>query len=77
MPLGTNGMVPSLSLNYNSRMGNGVAGWGWNVSGLSVISRVGKDLLHDNDVQGVTYDADDNFAFDGQRLLGSMEIMVL
>src|SRR5438876_11007167 len=34
VPSGTAGMVPSLSLEYDSQSGNGIAGVGWSVAGL-------------------------------------------
>lgn len=65
---GTHGMVPDLSIAYNSHGGNGLLGQGWNLSGLSVIARTGKDLYHDNKVGPVTYTNDDAFVLDGTRL---------
>ncbi|WP_444997342.1 RHS repeat-associated core domain-containing protein [Aliikangiella sp. IMCC44359] len=35
---GSAGMVPNLSVSYDSLAGNGIMGVGWNISGLSVIS---------------------------------------
>lgn len=67
-PPGTNGMKPDLSVSYNSQSGNGLLGMGWNISGLSVISRVSKDIQHDGKVAPVTYTYDDRFALDGTRL---------
>jgi hypothetical protein len=52
---GTNGMQPSISLVYNSQSSEGIAGLGWNLSGLSMISRAGKNFYHNGKVQAVTY----------------------
>ena len=67
-PPGIGGMTPSVSLVYNSQSGNGIAGWGWNVSGQSTISRTGKSYYYDQDAEGIKWDGTDNFNFDGQRL---------
>jgi len=67
-PPGTAGMQPSVSLVYNSQSGNGIAGYGWNIAGLSSITRVGHTIYHDGAVKGVDF-VDDHFALDGQRLI--------
>ncbi|MCF8258739.1 MAG: hypothetical protein K9J06_14380 [Flavobacteriales bacterium] len=69
LPPGTAGMVPSLSISYNSQGGNGLLGMGWNMGGLSAISRVPKTIYHDLAVRGVQLDADDIYALDGNRLV--------
>jgi hypothetical protein len=68
IPAGTNGMIPSISVNYNSQAGNGLLGQGWNLSGMSMITRAGKDFYHDGKVSPVTYTNDDVFMLDGSRL---------
>lgn len=68
-PLGTAGMVPSLSINYNSQAGNGLLGMGWNLAGISSITRVNKTLYHDNEVSAINYTASDRFALDDNRLM--------
>ena len=69
VPQGINGMQPDLSVVYNSQSGNGLLGWGWNIGGLSAITRVGSTMYHDNIVDGVDFDEFDRFALDGQRLV--------
>lgn len=69
VPPGINGVVPSIALSYNSQGGNGMAGYGWNVSGISVISRIPSTKYHDNYIDPVDFDAYDRFALDGQRLI--------
>jgi len=71
-PPGTAGMQPSLSLFYNSQSGNGIAGYGWNISGISAITRTGHTIYHDGIVEGIDFD-DDRFMLDGQRLIKTSE----
>ncbi len=69
---GTAGMVPSLSINYNSQAGNGLLGVGWSLSGLSAITRCPKTKLQDGIVTArapVTYTSADKYCLDGQRLV--------
>ena len=71
VPPGTNGVQPSLSLNYNSQSGSGLLGDGWSVGGIgSVITRCGKNIAEDSGtVHAVDYTSDDQLCFNGQRLL--------
>ena len=69
VPPGINGVVPQVALVYNSQGGNGMAGYGWNISGVSAITRIPRTKFHDGVVGGVNVDANDRFAFDGQRLV--------
>ena len=68
VPPGTDGVVPNLSISYNSNSGNSVLGNGWNIAGLSVISRSVKNIYYDGVVKAVDLTAEDRFALDGQRL---------
>ena len=69
LPPGVNNLVPKVSLAYNSQTGNGIAGWGWNINGISTISRVGTTLANDGFINGVDFQLDDRFALDGERLI--------
>lgn len=65
---GTNGMQPAVSVNYNSQASAGIAGYGWNITGLSMISRSGKNMYHNGSVQPVKYNTEDAFVLDGMWL---------
>lgn len=69
LPPGIDGFVPELGLLYNSQSTRGTAGYGWNIFGLSSVSRVGAAKYSDDRVGGVNFDLNDRFALDGQRLL--------
>lgn len=69
VPPGINGVVPQISLNYNSQSGVGQAGYGWNIGGLSMITRIPSTRFHDNIIDPVDFDSNDRFALDGQRLM--------
>ncbi|WP_340199036.1 FG-GAP-like repeat-containing protein [Ascidiimonas sp. W6] len=69
VPVGPAGIKPSIALSYSSQAGNGMAGFGWNVSGVSVISRIPSSKYHDGDIDPVDFDSSDRFAFDGQRMI--------
>ena len=62
---------PQVALSYNSQMGNSMAGYGWNVSGLSSISVSNKSIYYD----GVAAPVDLSnpsawvFSLDGTRLV--------
>ncbi|MBQ3239017.1 MAG: VCBS repeat-containing protein [Bacteroidaceae bacterium] len=69
VPAGVNGMQPNLALVYNSHSGYGLAGWGWDLAGISSIQRTGKTLYHDSIVERIKFDYTDNLLLDGERLL--------
>ncbi|MDY5320854.1 MAG: FG-GAP-like repeat-containing protein [Prevotella sp.] len=63
-------LTPEIGLSYNSQSaGYGLAGFGFNLTGISAITRVGHDLFHDGRLQGVTYGSSDNLLLDGKRLV--------
>jgi len=69
LPPGIKDVAPQIALTYSSSGNNGVAGYGWNISGISSINRIGtrKDL--DGIVKPINFDANDQFTLDGQRLI--------
>jgi hypothetical protein len=69
VPPGTAGMVPSLSLSYNSQSGNGLLGMGWQLEGLPSLGRCPRTIAQDGVRGGVNFDANDRFCLDGQRLM--------
>ncbi len=69
VPPGINGVTPQLALTYNSHSGDGMAGYGWSISGLSVITRIPATKFHDNIKDPVDFDNSDRFALDGKRLI--------
>src|SRR5207245_2344255 len=69
VPPGVAGMQPKLALSYSSQAGNGLLGVGWIVSGLSSIDRCRRTIIQDGVGIGVTYDANDRYCLDGQRLV--------
>lgn len=73
IPPGTNGLAPHLALVYSSQSGNGMAGYGWTVSGLSSITVCGSTFAQDNVNRGVSFASQstypNNFCLDGTRLL--------
>ena len=68
-PPGIQKVAPNINLVYVSGAGNGLAGYGWNISGMTAISRVGKNLEKDGISKGVQLDYSDYYSFNGQRLI--------
>jgi RHS repeat-associated protein len=73
VPQGINGIAPGISLEYSSTNGPGVAGYGWQISGISNITRGPSTYYHDGFVRGIKLDTDDKFYLDGQRLVRTGE----
>ncbi|MGQ8867403.1 RHS repeat-associated core domain-containing protein [Myroides sp. TSA_177.3] len=68
---GVNNFSPNLALAYNSQAGNGIAGYGWNISGLSSIVIGGKSKEIDGITIGAQHDGTDPYYLDGGRLLST------
>ena len=69
VPPGIAGMEPKLSLEYNSQANNSLLGVGWNLAGLSAITRCPATIATDGTRSSVNYATTDRFCLDGQRLV--------
>ncbi len=70
-PPGHAGPTPGISLEYSSSAiaQPGPYGAGWQLHGVSVISRCAATLVPDQFIQGVKYTAVDKLCLDGQRII--------
>ncbi|MDR7210609.1 FG-GAP-like repeat-containing protein [Flavobacterium piscis] len=70
VPAGINGVQPQISLDYNSQRGlKGTAALGWDIGGISTITKIPATKFHDGVIDPVDNDNLDRFALDGQRLI--------
>jgi RHS repeat-associated protein len=69
LPPGTNGMTPSLALEYRHRTRGGLLGVGWSIAGLSQITRCVRTVAQDGIAAPVQRTVADRFCLDGQRLV--------
>lgn len=69
LPPGIKSVAPQVNLIYSSNSTNGIAGYGWSLSGITSISRMGKNLDKDGVIKGIDLNYDDLFQFNGQRLV--------
>lgn len=68
IPKGSAGLEPTLTLTYSSTSGNGIAGYGWNIGGLSTIYNRSMNYFYDGYV-APTSDNTESFMLDGKRLI--------
>ncbi|WP_294298979.1 SpvB/TcaC N-terminal domain-containing protein [uncultured Chryseobacterium sp.] len=59
LPPGVKSVAPQINLSYTSGSGNSVAGYGWNIDGITAISRISKSIDKDNAVVGIQLDYSD------------------
>ena len=71
VPQGTNGVMPNLSIHYNSQRGNDILGMGWSLDGLSTISVVQSAWYSEGKTEEVQFDGTDRFAIDGNKLVAT------
>lgn len=69
LPPGIKSVAPQVGLVYNSGASNGIAGYGWNISGITSISRAGRNIEKDGEMKGVQLDYSDFYSFNGKRLI--------
>lgn len=69
LPPGVKSVAPQVNLVYTSGSGNGIAGYGWNLSGITSIARVGKNIDKDGKAEGISLTYNDYYSFNGQRLI--------
>jgi RHS repeat-associated protein len=68
VPPGRAGIEPNLSLQYSASRVNGQAGVGWQLAGLSQITRCPRNFALDAYAAPVNEDVSDHFCIDGKRL---------
>jgi RHS repeat-associated protein len=69
LPPGIMQVAPQIALTYSGASVHGMAGMGWDLVGISSISRVAPRLDLDGEILPVNYTATDRFMLDGQRLV--------
>jgi hypothetical protein len=69
VPPGTGGMAPVLTLSYSSYASNGLLGVGWQLDGIWGVGRCPRTVAQDGVRGGVSFNADDRFCLNGQRLI--------
>ena len=69
VPAGRRGIQPALALAYHSQRGNGLAGVGWSLSGLSEIRVCPTSLAADGEHRPPRFDGSDPLCLDGERLV--------
>ena len=66
---GTGGITPKLSVSYSSSTKSALLGYGFDLKGLSIVSRIPRNKFNDGTAGCVDFTANDRFALDGARLI--------
>ncbi|WP_165828262.1 RHS repeat-associated core domain-containing protein [Chryseobacterium phosphatilyticum] len=69
LPPGIKTVAPQVNLVYTSGSGNGIAGYGWTLMGITSISRMGRNIDKDKEAKEIKMDYSDYYSFNGQRLI--------
>ncbi|MDE7443101.1 MAG: hypothetical protein K2M65_02955, partial [Muribaculaceae bacterium] len=69
LPAGMNNYTPNLKLVYNSQNGYSVLGEGWDIDGISIISRCQRSIYYDGYTEGIKFDNNESFTLSGQKLI--------
>ncbi len=69
VPKGRRGLQPNLQLSYKSGSSNGWAGVGWDLDGVSSITRCAPSPGRHESVEGFNFDTEDKFCLNGQYLV--------
>lgn len=69
LPTAALDLGPNLELAYTSGTGTGIAGYGWNIKGITAIARLGKSIEKDGKIAGISLNYSDYYSFLGQRLI--------
>ena len=73
IPNGVNNLQPQISLDYSSSLGEGLAGIGWNIGGLSEICLVAPTYYNDGITPLNNYYIQYQYEIDGERLIATNE----
>lgn len=68
LPSAPGGMQPPVAINYASNRGNGIMGVGWNIAGLSSITRCRQSTESHGAEAPINLTSQDRFCLDGQPL---------
>ncbi|MBW7675116.1 RHS repeat-associated core domain-containing protein [Chryseobacterium chendengshani] len=69
LPPGVKNVAPQINLAYTSGSSNGIAGYGWGISGITNISRIAKNIEKNREISGIQLNYSDYYNFNGQRLI--------